>query len=122
MNLHDIKIEKLLLLTTILFGLILFIDYVFGVSNLIHAYEKDVEKIHFNRNVFLHIYSVSLIPVLSFYGLCSYNRNLTTNENKEPEILINFIQPFFTFVLGYYLFILFGKLQIDLKIVFVIIL
>lgn len=47
---------------------------------------------------------------------------MTTNENKEPEILINFIQPFFTFVLGYYLFILFGELQIDLKIVFVIIL
>jgi len=121
MNLHDAKIEKLILLTTILFGLILFIDYVFGISNIIHAYDKNIDKIHFNRNIFLHLYSVSLIPVLSFYGLCSFNRNISNKSETEPEILINFIQPFFTFVLGYYTFMFLENLKIDLRIVIVII-
>lgn len=90
----DIKIEKLILLTTILFGLILFIDYVFGISNLIHVYDKGLKEIHLRRNIFLHLYSVVLIPVLGFYGLLSYNRNKSSNGGKEPDILINSIQPF----------------------------
>lgn len=113
----DVKIEKLVLLTTILFGLILFIDYVFGISNLIHIYNKELNEIHLRRNIFLHFYSVSLIPVLGFYGLCSYNRNLSSNHNKEPDILINSIQPFTTFILGYYIYIIFIDLKIDMRII-----
>ena len=116
----DIKIEKLILLTTILFGLILFIDYVFGVSNLIHVYDKELNEIHLRRNIFLHLYSVVLIPVLGFYGLLSYNRNQSSNPDKEPDILINSIQPFVTFIVGYYIYSVFIDLKIDLRIILVI--
>ena len=116
----DIKIEKLILLTTILFGLILFIDYVFGISNLIHVYDKELMEMHLKRNIFLHLYSVSLIHVLGFYSLCSYNRNTSNKPDNEPEILLNSTQPFITFILGYYLYMLFIDLRIDLRIILTI--
>ena len=105
----DIKIEKLILLTTILFGLILFIDYVFGISNLIHIYDSKIdrtEEMVLKRDTFLHLYSVSLIPVLIFYGQCNFQR--IVDKDAEPEIFSAILQPFITFIIGYILFEVLG--------------
>lgn len=116
----DIKIEKLILLTTILFGLILFIDFVFRVSNLIHVYDKDVKEIHLRRNIFIHLYSVSLIPVMIFYGQSSSQRD----GDKEPDIIATTIQPFMVFIILYKLldieWCLFGWINTELKIILII--
>ena len=117
----DIKIEKLILLTTILFGLILFIDYVFGISNLIHIYNSDIDRFEemvLKRDIFIHLYSVGLIPILGFYGMINRHR---IKENEEPDVLLYSIQPLFTFIFGYYFFKLFNILcfsvTTDIKII-----
>ena len=88
MNINEIRIEKIIILLLALFGIILFIDYTFGISNVIQIYYKNKNLSSFKRDLFLCLYTISIIPCIGFYSLCNFDKN----SNKEPELMLNIIR------------------------------
>jgi len=92
MDIKDLKVEKIALVLLTLFILILFVDYSFNITELIkQKYQIDIN----NMNKLRYLVLISIVPIVCFISKTVY-------DNK-PDLLINSIIPFLTFILGFYL-------------------
>jgi hypothetical protein len=107
MNINDLKVEKISIISLFICGLILFVEYVFGISNIVYViYDKPIIN-NFNRDLFLFLYTISIIPIVGFNSKCIFKRNKNKDENKELDYIFCLTNSIFTFIFGFYLYKLF---------------
>jgi len=103
MNINELKVEKIALVLLTSFIIILFLDYCFGISQIItHHYPEIKISSEQHKNI-LKIVLISIIPLIGFISLTEFNKN----------ILSNLILPFLTFVSSFFIYDL-----ISLKIIY----
>jgi len=95
MNINELKVEKIALVLLTCFIIILFLDYSFGISQIITHYYPEIKISTDQHKNILKMVLISIIPLISFISL---------TEFKRGDILVNLILPFLTFVSSFFIY------------------